>query len=384
VTEQPAEHEHRVTPLELFFDLVFVFGFTQVTTLMADDTSWSGLGEGLLVLAALWWAWTGYAWLTNAVDPEEGAVRGAMLVAIAAMFIAALAVPDVFGEHGVLFGVLFLIVRLMHVALYALAGRGDRDLLLAVLRITPLTAIGSLLIIVAGFADADVKPAIWLLALSIDYLGPVVSGARGWSVHPEHFCERHGLILIIALGEAFIAIGLGAADTSLGAGVILTAVLGLVVATSMWLAYFDFFSIRAPLILAERSGHERNALARDLFSYLHFPMIAGIVLVALGLKTTLGHFDEELGTVAATALFGGSSLYLLAYSAVRLRLQRRLSRGRFVTALVFLALLPAAFAVPALAAVALATLVWLSFHAYEFIWWHEARAETRALRAPMG
>jgi low temperature requirement protein LtrA len=355
-----------------------------VTTLMADDTSWSGLAEGLLVLAALWWAWTGYAWLTNAVDPEEGAVRGAMLVAIAAMFIAALAVPDVFGEHGVLFGVLFLIVRLMHVALYALAGRGDRDLLLAVLRITPLTAIGSLLIIVAGFADADVKPAIWLLALSIDYLGPVVSGARGWSVHPEHFCERHGLILIIALGEAFIAIGLGAADTSLGAGVILTAVLGLVVATSMWLAYFDFFSIRAPLILAERSGHERNALARDLFSYLHLPMIAGIVLVALGLKTTLGHFDEELGTVAATALFGGSSLYLLAYSAVRLRLQRRLSRGRFVTALVFLALLPAAFAVPALAAVALATLVWLSFHAYEFIWWREARAETRALRSSAG
>ena len=121
MSEQPTEHEHRVTPLELFFDLVFVFGFTQVTTLMAADTSWSGLGEGLLVLAALWWAWTGYAWLTNAVDPEEGAVRGAMLVAIVAMFIAALAVPDVFDEHGVLFGVLFLIVRLMHVALYALA-----------------------------------------------------------------------------------------------------------------------------------------------------------------------------------------------------------------------------------------------------------------------
>jgi low temperature requirement protein LtrA len=380
MSDRHTEHEHRVTPLELFFDLVFVFAFTQVTTLMSDDTTWGGLGDGLLILAALWWAWAGYAWLTNAVDPDEGVVRGAMLVAITAMFVAALVVPDAFGAHGVLFGVAFLIVRLMHVALFALAGRGDRDLLSAVLRITPSTVVGAGLIIAAGFVDGALKPALWLIALSVDYFGPLVSGASGWRVHPGHFAERHGLILIIALGEALIAIGVGVGDTRISAGVILTAVLGLVVATSMWLAYFDFFSIRAEQMLSERSGPERNALARDAFSYLHLPLVIGIVLVALAMKKTLAHVEDPLDTIPALGLFGGSALYLLAYGAIRIRVARTLSRGRSVTAIIFVALLPVATAVPALVALALATAVWVSLHVYEFVWWREARAQTRALR----
>jgi low temperature requirement protein LtrA len=382
VSEPQTEREHRVTPLELFFDLVFVFAFTQVSTLMAADPSWSGLGNGMLVLAALWWAWVGYAWLTNFVDPDEGAVRGAMLVAIVAMFIAALAVPEAFGRHGVVFGVAFLIVRVMHVALYAWAGRGDRDLVAAVLRITPSTLIGAGLIVAAGFAGDGLKPLLWLTALAIDYLGPLVGGTRGWRVDPGHFAERHALILIIALGEAFIAMGVGASGMTIDAGVILTAVLGLVVATSMWLAYFDFFSIRAPQLLAGTSGPERSALARDIFSYFHLPLVAGIVLVALAMKTTLAHFGDELDTISAFGLCGGSALFLLTFAAIRIRTSRRLSRGRSVTAVVFLLLFPLATAVPALVALALASAVWVSLHAYEFIWWREARAETRALRAP--
>jgi low temperature requirement protein LtrA len=382
VDEQYAEHEHRVTPLELFFDLVFVFAFTHVSSLMSDDPTWSGLGNGLLILAALWWAWVGYAWLTNFVDPDEGAVRGAMLVAIIAMFVAALAVPDAFGGEGVLFGIAFLIVRLMHVALFAHAGRGDRDLLMAVLRIAPSTAIGAGLIIAAGFVEGGLKPVLWLVALSVDYLGPLVSGVSGWRVHPAHFAERHALILIIALGEAFIAMGVGASHTEIGPGVILTAALGLVVATSMWLAYFDFFSIRAHQMLAERSGTERSALARDVFSYLHLPLVAGVVLVALAMKKTLADVGEALDVIPALGLFGGSALYLLTYAAVRLRVARTLSRGRSVAAVAFIALLPVAVEVPALAALALATAVWVSLHAYEFIWWREARISTRALRTP--
>ena len=145
-----SEHERRVTPLELFFDLVFVFGFTQVTTLLSNDTTWTGLGHGLLILAALWWAWAGYAWLTNTVDPGVGPVTGAMLVAMGAMFIAALAVPYAFGRHGVVFGVAFLIVQVMHISLYALAGRGNPDLLAAVLRIAPSSIVGASLIVAAG------------------------------------------------------------------------------------------------------------------------------------------------------------------------------------------------------------------------------------------
>jgi low temperature requirement protein LtrA len=382
VSEHHAEHEHRVTPLELFFDLVFVFAFTQVTTMLSNDATWGGLGRSLLILAALWWAWTGYAWLTNTLDADEGAVLVAMLVAMAAMFVAALAVPDAFGRHGVVFGVAFLIVRVMHVALYALAGRGDRDLLAAVRRLTPSTVVGAALIIGAGFAHGGLKPALWVAALVVDYLGPLAGGGSGWDVRPAHFAERHGLILIIALGESFIAIGVGAAGMGIGTGVIVTAVLGLVVATSFWLGYFDFFAIRGQQMLAEARGARRVALARDVYSYLHLPMVTGIVLFAVSMKKTLAHFGDELDTIPALALCGGPALYLFAYAALRLRVQRRLSRGRFLAAVAFALLFPVAVVVPALVALALVTAVWVALHAYELIWWREARARTRALRAP--
>src|SRR5436190_21177923 len=166
-----AEREQRVTPLELFFDLVFVFAFTQVTTVLSDSPTWSGLGHGLLILGVLWWAWAAYAWLTNTVDPEVGAVWGAMLVAMAAMFVAALAVPDAFGRHGVVFGAAFLIVNVMHLTLYALAARGDRDLLAAILRIAPFTLAGAALIVAAGFVHGGLRPVLWLAALAVGLLG---------------------------------------------------------------------------------------------------------------------------------------------------------------------------------------------------------------------
>jgi low temperature requirement protein LtrA len=187
VSTQYAEQEHRVTPLELFFDLVFVFAFTEVTTLLTHDPTWTGLGHGVLVLAALWWAWASYAWLTNTVDPEEGRVMGAMLVATASMFVAALAVPSAFGEHGVLFGVAFLIVGIMFIALYKLAARGDPGLLRAVLMLVPSTLAGSALIIGAGFAHGALKSALWLAAIAVVLFGPLLGGLSGWRIHPDHF-----------------------------------------------------------------------------------------------------------------------------------------------------------------------------------------------------
>jgi low temperature requirement protein LtrA len=172
VSEQHVEREQRVTPLELFFDLVFVFAFTQVTTVLSDDPTWGGLGHGLLILAALWWAWAAYAWLTNTVDPGEGAVWGAMLVAMAAMFVAGLAVPEAFGRHGVVFGVAFLIVNVMHLTLYALTARADRDLLAAILRYAPLALAGAALIIAAGFVHGGLRPMLWLAALAVGLFGP--------------------------------------------------------------------------------------------------------------------------------------------------------------------------------------------------------------------
>jgi low temperature requirement protein LtrA len=382
VSEQHAEREQRVTPLELFFDLVFVFGFTQVTTVLSDDPTWSGLGHGLLILAALWWAWAAYAWLTNTVDPGEGVVWGAMLVALAAMFVAALAVPEAFDRHGVVFGVAFLIVNVMHLTLYALGARGDRDLLAAILRIAPAALAGATLIVAAGFVHGALRPLLWVAALAVGLFGPLLGGMSGWRVQPAHFVERHGLIVIIAIGESLIAIGLGARDTGLGTGVIVAAVLGLVVVTSFWLAYFDFFQIRGQQMLTDRTGAQRTALARDVYTYLHLPMVAGIVLFAFAMKTTLAHVGDELGTIPALGLCGGPALYLFAYVALRLRVSRTLGRGRLLAAVACALLLPIALVVPALVALTLVAAVWVAFHAYEFIWWREARARTRALRLP--
>jgi low temperature requirement protein LtrA len=382
VSEQIAESEHRVTPLELFFDLVFVFAFTQVTTLLFDDVSWAGLGRGLLVLAVLWWAWASYAWLTNTVDAEVGLVLAALLVAAAAMFVAALAVPTAFGAHRLVFAIAFLIVLVMFVGLFALAGRAEPDLFAAVLRMARTTLAGGALILAAAFVHSGLRPALWLAAFVLGFFGPALAGVRGWRVHPAHFAERHGLILIIAIGEALVAIGFGARDTALGAGVIVAALLGFVVAASFWLAYFDFFSIGVQRLLSDRRGDQRAALARDAYTYLHLPMVMGIVLFAFAMKTTLAHVHGELGVVPAVALCGGSALYLLAYVALRWRVSRSLSRGRAAASVGFAALVPIAVVVPALVAIALVAAIWLGLHGYELIWWREERVLRRAADTP--
>jgi low temperature requirement protein LtrA len=270
----------------------------------------------------------------------------------------------------------------MHIALYSLAARGDPDLLTAVLRIARTGLVGAALIVAAGFVHEGLRPLLWLAALAVGYLGGLVAGTSGWRVEPAHFVERHGLIVIIALGESLIAIGLGARGTGLGAGVIVAAVLGLVVATSFWLAYFDFFAIRVQQLLVDRSGGARIALARDAYTYLHLPLIAGIVLSAFGMKTTVAHVGRQLDTVSALALCGGSALYLFSYVALRVRLSRTFGRGRLVAAVVFTGLFVVALLVPAIVALTLVAAAWVALHAYEIIWWREARAETRAVRAP--
>jgi low temperature requirement protein LtrA len=316
------EQEHRVTPRELFFDLVFVFAFTQVTTLLTHEPTFAGIGRAVLVLAALWWPWTAYAWLTNTVDPEEGVIGAALLVTLIAMFLAALAVPHVFGDDGVLFGVAFLVVVAMHLALYALAARHDRGLLLAVLRLAPWTLAGATLILVAGFV-AGARTWLWVAALVCTYVGAALAGSSGWRVFPSHLAERYGLVLIIALGEAFVAIGIGVGK--IGLGEVGAAILGLLVATSLWLAYFDFFSIRGEQMLANARGPARIALARDLYAYGHLALIVGVVLFAFAMKIVVGHVHAQLDYAAAFALCGGCALYLLTFSAVRSRVEQRLS-----------------------------------------------------------
>ena len=386
-----AHREQRVTPLELFFDLVLVYAITQVTLLMSDDLTWRGIGQGMLVLAALWWAWTGYAWLTNTLEPEEGAVRVGMFAAMAAMLVVALAVPEAFGSDAVLFGVAYLIVRLLHILLYAIAGKRDPDLLGAVLRFMPPATLAPVIILAAGFFDGSAQALLWAIALAIDYLGALIGRGQGWRVSPAHFAERHGLIVIIALGESIVAIGVGAAGVPLTAGIVSAAILGIVVIAALWWAYFDVYALLAQRQLSRTTGATRARLARDCYSYLHLPMIAGIVLFALGLKKTIEQVSEPLNTIAAVALCGGLSLYFLAHVALRVRLVhfirwRTTERpswigpGRLAAGIGMLAILPAALQVPALMALALVTAVCCALIAWDVLHYREHRTEVRQAR----
>jgi low temperature requirement protein LtrA len=351
----------RVTPLELFFDLVFVLALTQCTALMAAEESWNGLGKGLLVLGVLWWSWVGYAWLTSVVDPEEGGVRIAMFAAMAALLVVALCVPDAFGDDGFLFACAYGVVRAAHIALYILASRDDPGLRQSVLGLAGGSAIGVALLIAASGVDGWLQGTLWTLALLLDMGEPFLFGTEGWRLeHPAHFAERHGLILIIALGESIVAIGIGA-GTEVDTGVVAAAILGIAVAAAIWWLYFDVVSMLAERNLAAMPpGRERNKLARDTYSYLHFPMVAGIVLGAFGLKKTLGDVGEELPTVAAFALLGGTAIYLLAHVAHRLRNVHTVNTHRLVSAVVALALIPLAVELPALVTLAiLAALLWV-------------------------
>ena len=373
---EASQREERVTPIELFFDLVFVFAITQVTSMLSSDPSWGGMGRALLVLSALWWSWTGYAWLTNAVNPDEGGVRLALLGAMGAMFVAALAVPTSFGADGVLFGVAYFGVRTLHIVLFVLAARGDRDMLGSVFRLSIGTTIGAGLIIVAGFTDGAVQAALWTIALTLDFLGGYFSSG-GWRVSPRHFAERHGLVIIIALGESIVAIGVGARGLPLDAGEIVAALLGIAVVTALWWSYFDVVALVAERKLSELSGIAQASLARDTYSYLHLPMVAGIVLGALAFKVTLGHVGDELDTVPAVALCVGPAMYLLAHDAMRFRTSRTYNGRRVLTVIALLALLPVALSQPALASLAAVTAVCWALVAWEALRYSATRSQIR-------
>jgi low temperature requirement protein LtrA len=374
------ETEQRVTQLELFFDLVFVFAITQVTGFLATHSTWEGLVQGLFLLGALWWAWASYAWLTNTLDPEEGAVRIAMFGSMGAMLVVSLAVPHAFDVDGVAFGIAYFIVRALHLVLYAIAGKDDPDLERAVLRIAPSALLGAALLVVAGFLDGPARMAVWAVALAIDYLWLLVVGMRGWRVSPDHFVERHGLIIIIAIGESIVAIGVGAEGVLLDGGTIAAALLGILVASAVWWSYFDWLIYVARARLAAATGTERAELARDLYSYLHLPMVAGIVLFALGMKSTLAHFDEALEPIPAVGLSGGMALYFAAHVAFRLRTSGGWGHGRPVATVLLVILTPIATQVPALVALALVAAVCVGLIAYEALRYQYARSWIRSRR----
>jgi low temperature requirement protein LtrA len=367
----------RVTPLELFFDLVFVLAITQCTALMSHHPTWSGLAQGLLVLGVLWWAWVGYAWLTSVIDPEEGAVRLVFFAAMAALLLASLCVPHAFGSLALAFALALGFFRVAHIGLFMLASPDDDALRHSVLGLAASTAIAVSLLAAASLFDGLAQAALWVLALLLDMGLPYFFGTDGWRLVPGHFAERHGLIVIIALGESIVAIGVGASG-ALDLGIGTVAVLGVALAAAMWWIYFDVVALISARRLGEAEvGRVQNALARDSYSYIHLALVAGIVLVAFGLKTSIARYDDHLDAVAAFALFGGVACYLLGLVAFRYRQVQTLNRQRLGLAIVLAILAPVAMEMPAVICLAIVDVLIWAMIAYEHQGYDERRDRLR-------
>jgi low temperature requirement protein LtrA len=393
---EASEGDHAVTPLELFFDLVFVFAITNVTAFMAHDLSWRSLLRGLVMIALLWWAWCSYAWLGNQARADEGVVRAALVLAMAAMFLVALAIPEAWDDHGgglsapVLLAVSIAVVRGVHLATYSVAARGDVGLRRTLVRTAVPVAAAAALLVVGAVLGGVAQTALWLLALAVDYIGVYVSGAEWRLPSPAHFTERHGLMIIIALGESLVAIGVGLNDQAVTGAVVLVALLGVVVAVGLWWAYFDVVAPVAEHVLASKTGADRIRLARDSFTYLHFPMVAGIIFLALGLKkvaeyvgdTEHHHLADPLPELALLSAYWGVAVYLLAHLAFRLRNIGSVNRPRLLTAAVLLMAPLAVRNVPALGQLAIVAAVMVALIVFETVRYAEARQAIRHGQSP--
>ncbi|WP_063783443.1 low temperature requirement protein A [Streptomyces sp. NRRL WC-3618] len=360
---------HRVTPAELFFDLVFVYAITQVTALIAADPSWLRLLGGMVVMALLWWCWCCFAWLGNVVRADSGAMLTVLVSVMAVVLIVSLTLPEVYDDAPgglpapLVFVLCYGAVRALHLVTYWLADPTDQALHRVLRRVALLSVAPPFALLLVGAAFTGMAQImIWLAAVAIDYLGVFLTGKSGWRVaSPGHFAERHGLIVIIALGESIVALGVGVSGLPLSTPVVAAATLGLLVSAGLWRLYFRQLAETTEQRLSALTGDDRTRLARDAYTFLHLPLVAGVVITALGMKTALhqvadtGHYDlaEPLHGVVAWALPGGVGVFLLASAALLFRTANHRSPVLLVGAAVCLAAGPAVALVPSLVALAL-------------------------------
>ncbi|WP_433167771.1 low temperature requirement protein A [Kribbella sp. CA-247076] len=386
------QENHSVTTLELFFDLVFVFALTQVTALMAEDLTWHGVLRGVLLIGLLWWSWIGFSWLCNLVKADEGAVRHVMLAAMGAMFLIALAIPEAFDDlpgglpGPVVIAGAYFAFRALHLVLFWLIAEGDQQLRRTLLRFSLSMLGASALLVVASQYDGRTQTLLWAAALAVDYGGTYLIDAHGWRFHSAvHFAERHGLIIIVALGESIVAIGVGVTELPISWPILAASVLGLTVASALWWIYFDAAQHYGEQALASEPADTRAALARDAYTFLHFPMMAGIILLALGLKKVLEyvgdtehhHLDDPLKGIGLYALFAGVILYLLGHVGFKWRTMHRVSVSRLVTAGLALAAVPLVTKVPALGQLGVLTALLLGLVAFESVRFAQERDQLK-------
>jgi low temperature requirement protein LtrA len=373
-----AEEERKTSYIELFFDLVFVFAFTQVTALILEDTSVQGFLRSALVLAMVWWAWSAYAWMTNAIDVENTVTRLIMFAAMAAGFFMALSVPDAFQDEAAWLAVAYFVARVLNSTLYAWGVRGDPGQLAAVLRLSPWFLSAALVALVGGFVDPDYRAWVWLASLAIDVVGTLTVASAAWGVSPSHFAERYALIVIIALGESIVAIGIATAGLERDATYALSVILAFAGVAALWWAYFDFVATAVERALRRASPVARGALARDLFTFFHYPVVLGIILYAVAAKKTLEHPLEPLSEAGRWALGLGVAFFLTSFVLMRFRAIRRIAWERIAAAALALVLAVALDGTDAIVTFGVVILVLVLAEAVETARLHEFRAGLRS------
>ncbi|MCU1395800.1 MAG: hypothetical protein JWM34_4228 [Ilumatobacteraceae bacterium] len=327
--------DQQVTTLELFLDLVFVFTVTQLTALVSGSHPWTTDGKAALILVVTWWMYDGYVWLTGNVDLGRLRARFAVFVGMGGFLTMAIAIPSAFGaratipgDGGVTFGVAFLVVTVVHMALFATAPNQSAH---AIWRIAPFNVGGALLVGGAGFVDRDWRWVLWAAGAGVMLSSSLFGRIRGWSVSANHFVERHGLVIIVALGESVVDVGAGASGAPIGGELIMSAMLGLALSASLWWLYFDRDDARAGETMTAEQGDSRARLGLRL-AYTHLAMIAGIVVMSAGVKLVIANPGRRATSSDAANLAVGAAVYLLAESWFRSTMGSRRSIAAFVAA----------------------------------------------------
>ena len=337
-TRVPGE-EQRVTNLELFFDLVFVFAVTQLSHSLAVHLTWTGALRTLFLLLVVWWVWSYTTWMTNWLDPERTPVRLLILGMMVGSLLMAIAIPDAFGDRAVLFAAGYVAVQVMRNAFMVYATPPGSVIRLAFVRIAAWSVTAGLLFIVGAFLPTAGQVTLWAIALALDYAGPYArywvpvvgaSDTADWDIEAGLFAERFQLFIIIALGETIVVTGLTASDLDLDAARLLAIVVAVIGTAAFWWLYFDYVARIAGRRL--QAADDAGRLARDAFSYIHIPMVAGIIVAAVGDELVIAHPGEELSAAGLACVAGGPAIYLLGHVALRLRMAGSISRKRLAAA----------------------------------------------------
>ena len=309
------ETQQRVTNLELFFDLVFVFTITQLTSLLAHEPTLAGLLQVALIFGNVWWMYGGYAWLTNAVPPRELGVRLLLLIGMAAFLLVALSIPTTFTGGGIAFGVGYLVVNLVHTGVFLKTTQAS--VATAMTRLGPTNIATAAVLLVAGFTPPPVRLVLFAAGFVFHWLTPLFTGTGGFRIQAGHFVERHGLILLIAIGESVVAVGLGLGNEELPPGRILAAVLGLALTAGLWWLYFNGDEERAEAAIDGAPEAHRPWLALNSFGYVFLLVLGGIVVLAAGMKLGIVHYGEPANLATAGFLAGGVAAYLAGLALFR-------------------------------------------------------------------